>query len=204
MLLRRETFLGDQVGSLDADDPAYFEDVDLCLTLARAGPADRVASRTCGCCMKGSASGDGSERRGLTVRTQPPAVRGRWGRSLARDHPPTLWPVHSARTLAARDAGASGRCFVAAPVMPGRRIRPDAPSWRRWRQPRGSGSRWPPAEPDSWLRLGVEVLDACDPSIVLAERAGHYDIVVADEPRTSWIAHQPQALWLGDPASRSR
>lgn len=201
MLVGREVFL--EVGGFDrAFDPAYFEDVDLCLRLAQRGlrtmfvPDVRVPH-------EGFASGGKDAAVALFHRNRPVFAE-RWGTVLARDHPPTLWPVHEARTLAARDSRATGRVVIVELVVPA----PDGPAGRGvaqalevspWLRVTLVGAR---GSADPWLRCGVEVIDAHDPVTVLAERAGHYDIVVAGEGLGACIAaHQPQALRLADPAA---
>jgi len=201
MLVRRDLFL--RFGGFDrAYDPAYFEDVDLCLRLAGEGLRTTVVPEVL---VRHEGFGSGGREAAIRLfeRNRPVFVE-RWERVLARDHPPTLWPVHPARTLAARDASAAGRVLIAAPVVPG----PDGPAGRAvsqalevspWLRVTLAGTAGS-AEP--WLRRGVEVIDTDDPARVLVERAGHYDIVVAGDGLGACIAeHQPQALRLADPAA---
>lgn len=181
MLLRRDTFL--QAGGFyDAYNPAYFEDVDLCLTLLERGlrtmyvPDVRVLHG-------GFSSGGESAAAALFERNRPIFVA-RWGDKLAATHPPSLWPPNPATTLAARDALATGRALVVCETIPSpagelgaavRSLQERLP-WARITIA-GSGG-----EPEPWWRLGVEVLLREDPAQVVAERAGHYDVVYDRPP----------------------
>ncbi len=115
MLLRHDTFL-EVGGFLDAYNPAYFEDVDLCLTLLERGlrtvyvPAVRVLHG-------GFSSGGEPDAEKLFERNRPVFVA-RWGDKLAATHPPSLWPPDPATMLAARDALATGRALVLCDTIP--------------------------------------------------------------------------------------
>jgi len=176
MLLRRDTFL-QAGGFLDAYNPAYFEDVDLCLTLLEQGlrtvyvPDVRVLHA-------GFGSGGEAAATTLFERNRPVFVA-RWGDKLAATHPPSLWPPDPATTLAARDALATGRALVVCDAIPSpegelgaavREVQEELP----WARITVAGRR---GDPGPWWRLGVEVLLRDDPAQVMAERAGHYDLV---------------------------
>ena len=176
MLVRRDEFL--QVGGfLDAYNPAYFEDVDLCLTLLERGlrtvyiPSVRVLHG-------GFSSGGESAAAALFERNRPVFVA-RWGSKLAATHPPSLWPPDPATTLAARDALATGCALVVCDTIPspagelGAAVR-DVQEKLPWVRITIAGSH---GEPEPWWQLGVEVLLREDPTQVAAERTGHYDIV---------------------------
>jgi O-antigen biosynthesis protein len=181
MLVRRDTFLR-AGGFLEAYDPAYFEDVDLCLTLLEQGlrtmyvPWVRVLHG-------GFSSGGEAAAAELFERNRPTFVS-RWADKLAATHPPSLWPPDPATTLAARDALATGRALVVCDAIPspagelGAAVR-DVQEGLPWARITIAGRR---GDPEPWWRMGVEVLVRDDPAQVAAERAGHYD-VVADPAR---------------------
>lgn len=177
MLLRRDDFLA-AGGFLDAYNPAYFEDADLCLTLLERGlrtlyvPDVRVLHG-------GFSSGGEAAAAGLFERNRPVFVA-RWGEKLAATHPPSLWPPDPKTTLTARDALATGRALVVCDAIPlpsgelgaaVEEILAELP-WTRITLAGRAGS------PKPWWRLGVEVLLREDPEQVQVERAGHYDVVV--------------------------
>lgn len=176
MLLRRDTFL-QAGGFLDAYNPAYFEDVDLCLTLLEQGlrtvyvPDVRVPHG-------GFGSGGEAAATTLFERNRPVFVA-RWGDRLAATHPPSLWPPDPATTLAARDALATGRALVICDAIPSPEgelgaavgeVQDELP----WARITVAGRR---GDPEPWWRMGIEVLLRGDPAQVEAERAGHYDLV---------------------------
>jgi hypothetical protein len=177
MLLRRETFL-EAGGFLEAYNPAYFEDADLCMTLFEQGlrtmyiPAVRV--------LHGGFSSGGEETAAKLFERNRPLFVARWGEKLAATHPPSLWPPDPATTLAARDALATPRTlFVFDEIPPAtgdageavRSLQGEEP-WARVTIAAREG------DPEPWWRRGVEVLIRDRPSQVAAERAGHYDVVV--------------------------
>jgi GT2 family glycosyltransferase len=176
MLLRRDTFL-QAGGFLDAYNPAYFEDVDLCLTLLERGlrtvyvPDVRVLHG-------GFASGGEAAAARLFERNRVVFVA-RWGDKLAATHPQSLWPPAPATTLTARDALATGRALVFCDAIPSpagelgaaiREVQEELP----WARITVAGRR---GDPEPWWRMGMEVLLRDDPAQVTAERAGHYDLV---------------------------
>ncbi len=192
MLLRRADFLA-AGGFLDAYNPAYFEDLDLCMTLLDRGlrtvyvPDVRVPHG-------GFSSGGEAKAAELFERNRPTFVA-RWGAKLAATHPPSLWPPDPAATLAARDALATGRALIICDALPApedgelgtavREVLGELP-WARitlaaragapqpwWRL----GKSAPAGDPEPWWRQGVEVLLREDPEGVRTERAGHYDVV---------------------------
>ena len=180
MLLRRDTFLG-AGGFLDAYNPAYFEDADLCLTLLEQGlrtvyvPDVRV--------LHGGFSSGGEPAAAALFERNRPLFVARWGEKLAATHPPSLWPPDPATTLAARDALATGRALVVCDAIPSRAgelgaavrsLREELP-WARITIAARDG------DPEPWWQMGVEVLLRDDPTQVAAERAGHYDVVTGPE-----------------------
>ncbi len=198
MLLRRDTFLR-AGGFLDAYNPAYFEDADLCLTLLEQGlrtmyvPDVRVLHG-------GFSSGCESAAAELFERNRPVFVA-RWGEKLAATHPPSLWPPNPATTLAARDALATGRALVVCDAIP-------APAGELGAGVRGVQEELPWAritiagrhgDPEPWWQMGVEVLFRDDPTQVVAERTGHYDLVA------KWEELSPHKMLeaLRDPSRRA-
>jgi GT2 family glycosyltransferase len=180
MLLRRDTFLR-AGGFLDAYNPAYFEDVDLCLTLLEQGlrslyiPDVRV--------LHGGFSSGGESAAATLFERNRPVFVARWGKKLAATHPPSLWPPDPATTLAARDALATGRALVVCDAIP-------SPAQKLGAAVRGVQKELPWAritiagrhgDPEPWWQMGVEVLLRDDPAQVAAERTGHYDVVTESE-----------------------
>ncbi|HEY2715545.1 MAG TPA: glycosyltransferase family 2 protein [Solirubrobacterales bacterium] len=178
MLLRREVFLA-AGGFLDDYNPAYFEDLDLCMTLLDRGlrtvyvPDVRVLHG-------GFSSGGEAAAMKLFERNRPLFVA-RWGSMLAATHPPTLWPPDPATTLAARDALATGRALVVCDALPAlaselggavRAVLAELP-WARITIAARVG------DPEPWWQLGVEVLIGENPDRVRTERPDHYDVVAA-------------------------
>jgi GT2 family glycosyltransferase len=176
MLLRRDTFL-QAGGFLDAYNPAYFEDVDLCLTLLERGlrtmyiPEVRV--------LHGGFSSGGEAAAATLFERNRPVFVARWGDKLAATHPPSLWPPDPATTLAARDALATGRVLLVCDTIPSpagelgtavRKVQARLP-WARITIAASDG------DPEPWWQMGVEVLLRDDPPQVAAERPGHYDVV---------------------------
>lgn len=196
MLVRREIFV--DLGGFDAAyEPAYFEDVDLCMRLAQRGlrtmfvPAVRVVH-------KAFASGSMDNAVALFGRNRPVFVA-RWGDRLAASHPPSLWPVDPKTSLQARDASATCRALVRADAVP---AAADATGraligalallpWMRLTLVAASGGA------DDWLARGVEVMLGQDFGEVLRARSGHYEVVVAGEGWGTAVAHaQPRATLL--------
>jgi O-antigen biosynthesis protein len=177
MLLRRDDFLA-AGGFLDAYSPAYFEDVDLCLTLLERGlrtvyvPDVRV--------LHGGFSSGGEEAAAKLFERNRPTFVARWGAKLAPTHPPSLWPPDPITTLAARDALATGRALVICDALPApgdeglgaavRGVLAELP-WARITLAARAG------DPEPWWEMGVEVLLREDPASVRAERPDHYDVV---------------------------
>jgi O-antigen biosynthesis protein len=178
MVLRRGEFLA-AGGFLDAYNPAYFEDLDLCMVLLDRGlrtvyvPDVRVLHG-------GFSSGGEAAAAELFERNRPTFVA-RWGEKLAATHPPSLWPPDPATTLAARDALATGRALVICDHLPTpteddglgaavRTVLGELP-WARITIAARAG------DPEPWWRLGVEILLRDDPATVRSERPDHYDVI---------------------------
>jgi GT2 family glycosyltransferase/SAM-dependent methyltransferase len=177
MLVRHEDFLA-AGGFLDAYNPAYFEDVDLCLTLFERGlrtlylPDVRV--------LHGGFSSGGEEAAAKLFEGNRPTFVARWGAKLGATHPPTLWPPDPKTTLAARDALATGRALVICDALPAptddelgeavRAVLAELP-WARLTLAARVG------DPEPWYGLGVEVILREDPGSVARERLDHYDVV---------------------------
>jgi GT2 family glycosyltransferase len=176
MLLHRKDFL-DAGGFLDAYNPAYFEDLDLCMVLLDRGlrtlyvPDVRV--------LHGGFSSGGQEAATELFERNRPTFVARWGAKLAATHPPSLWPPDPATTLEARDALATGRALIVCDALPmpdtdlGTAVRDvlaELP-WARITIAARNG------DPEPWYRRGVEVLLRDDPAQVRTERPDHYDVV---------------------------
>jgi GT2 family glycosyltransferase len=176
MLLRRRDFL-DAGGFLDDYNPAYFEDLDLCMVLLDRGlrtlyvPDVRV--------LHGGFSSGGQEAATELFERNRPTFVARWGAKLAATHPPSLWPPDPATTLEARDALATGRALIVSDSLPTpdtdlgaavRAVLAELP-WARITIAARTG------DPDPWYRLGVEVLLREDPDGVRTERPDHYVVV---------------------------
>ena len=104
-------------GGFSADyAPAYYEDADLCMTLAARGlrtvyvPASHVRHARYG-------SGDAAEARALSERNRT-SIRSSAGPARCPVIPPRLTRPRPQRVLAARDAGATGRVLVLASGAP--------------------------------------------------------------------------------------
>lgn len=176
MLLRRDTFLR-AGGFHDAYNPAYFEDVDLCLTLLEQDlrtmyiPDVRV--------LHGGFSSGGEAAATILFERNRPVFVARWGDKLATTHPPSLWPPDPATTLAARDALATGRALVVCGTIPSpagelgvavQKVQEELP----WPRITIAGSN---GDPQPWWQLGIEVILRHSPEQVAIERAGHYDVI---------------------------
>jgi GT2 family glycosyltransferase len=198
MLLRRDTFL-QAGGFLDAYNPAYFEDVDLCLTLLEQGlrtvyiPDVRV--------LHGGFSSAGESAAATLFERNRPIFVARWGKKLAATHPPSLWPPDPATMLAARDALATGRALVVCNAIPspagelGAAVR-EVQEGLPWARITIAGRH---GDPVPWWQMGIEVLFRDDPTKVVAERDGHYDVVAG--PAEFSEGNVLEALRLGRRAS---
>lgn len=206
MLLGREDFLA--VGGFDpVYDPAYFEDADLCLSLAACGkrtlfvPQVRVAHQQ-------FASSDPARAEELFLRSRTPFLE-RWGDTLAAGRLPTVLPEDPARTVAARDALVRGRVLVLCGSALPDRDGPDGTLLASLSDPgRELRVTLTAADGDArpWSAAGAEVVLAEDADALLAVRAGHYDVVVGDlEGRGQALrTHQPQALAAGSLVEAAR
>jgi GT2 family glycosyltransferase len=199
LLLRRSAFV-DAGGLHPAYAPAYYEDVDLCLTLWERGlrtvcqPASEVTHA-------GGASTDRRRLGALLERNRPRFVE-RW-RTLLASRPPS--PVHwePRDVLPGRDLRCADRVLVVGDFVP------DA------RQPRLDGllrsliELWPQARV-THLALDSDGAEASAPPLLeagvelawpgdgvgtwLAERRHHYGLVVG----ASWAAAMPPVVRLLD------
>jgi GT2 family glycosyltransferase len=200
IVIDREAFLA--AGGFDpVYAPAYYEDADLCLTLAARGlrtvyvPAARVRHARYG-------SGNAEMAHALSERNRA-VFAGRWADAL-HAHPATLHPPTAARILAARDASCDGRVLAISATPPD----PDEPlgvallavqARRPWARitllVRADDGR-------SWLDRGIEVL-TLPVAEALQARRFHYDAVLAERitPELGALlrAHQPQAGHLAPP-----
>jgi GT2 family glycosyltransferase len=200
MLIRRASFQA--VGGLDdLFAPAYYEDSDLCLRFAQRGLGVTYEPRSTVTHVRhGSGSFDAaaelSERhRGLFIE--------RWGAHLA-GRPPTLVNATEQTVIGARDALAMPRVLICArtdDLAAERLVGAVLAGWRQarltWATETQVDDR---SESERWLALGVEMLDAEDPSW-LSGRLFHYDLVVRGITASAGLLaaveqSQPQAAQL--------
>jgi O-antigen biosynthesis protein len=198
MLLRRNAF--DALGGFDSRyAPAYYEDADLCLRLAKQGsavvyePRSTVTHVRYGSGRQDTAFELSERNRGLFVQ--------RWASQL-EGRPLTFRRASEQAAIAARDAMANPRVLICA--------RPDRSASAEqlarvlldgWPGARVTWATGAPAmthfDPGPWLRMGVEVIDQVGASW-LDERLFLYDSVVLGEPSDPWLLAalertQPQA-----------
>ncbi len=188
LLIKRRAFMA--LGGFDPIfAPAYYEDVDLCLRLARRGLAVVYEPRASVTHAR-YGSGDLGHARALSERNRG-RFAGRWRDDL-RGRPATFLGAGEAATITARDARASPRVLL----CPGRETTAaedvTAALLTRWPQARitcpSPGAAW---------GAEVEVLDDADLTW-LTPRRYHYDVVVADAAVDGALANaiavtQPQA-----------
>jgi GT2 family glycosyltransferase len=202
MLIRRSVL--DALGGFDElYAPAYYEDADLCLRLARQGlavvyePASTVTHVRYGSSHSDTAAelSDRNRRRFLK----------RWGSEL-QGRPWTLRGASGQAVIAARDALATPRVLICA--------RADDASadqlahalmlgWPEGRVTWATGAPLPDRfDPRPWLRIGIELVDEANPSW-LEDRLFHYDLAVVGGGSALHVLAalertQPQAprIWL--------
>jgi GT2 family glycosyltransferase len=191
LLVRRPAF--DEVGGFDpAYGLAYFEDADLCLSLAARGYRVAYEPRSSVTHVRG-ASPRGNLGSTLAPRNRS-IFRRRWWSVLA-SRPPSPLQASARRLLAARDAPASVRILVVGEVP--EPLLDAALSARVTLIPAGDLG----ADAECLLRAGVEIAPAADGrGRWLEERRFHYDAVVAERPAGEIEEvirrAQPQAAWL--------
>ncbi len=196
MLTRRRTF--EALGGLDAlFAPAYYEDVDYCMRLARAGlrtvyePGSTVTHA-----RYGSASIEWASILSVLHRH---TFAGRWHDWLV-GRPETLVGASDEALLQARDAAATPRILVCA--TPADRAAGPTLEFLRAGWPQAlitwaTGVQLQPRQAGRWLGLGVELIEHHDPAW-LQQRLFHYDLVCVGsgptEPlRAALERTQPQA-----------
>jgi GT2 family glycosyltransferase len=200
-LIRRSAF--EALGGFDERfAPAYYEDLDFAMRLARAGLSVVYEPRSTVTHVR-YGSGDANRAQELSERHRR-VFADRWGAELTA-RPATFTGTGDQAQIAARDAVAMPRLLIcAAPAEPGlepliRLLLDVLPRARvTW------ATRTDRFDPDWWLAAGVELADAADHEW-LDERLFHYDLVVVGEAIDSRLATalartQPQAprVWLND------
>jgi len=199
LLLRRAAF--DAAGGFHpAYAPAYYEDVDLCLTLWARGLRTVCQPRS-EVTHAGGASTDRERVAALLARNRP-IFTGRWAPVLAERPPsPLRWEPED--VIPGRDLRCADRVLVVGDFVP------DARSPRCERLLRELAGLWPRAritnvalDPDGAERSAEPLLDAGVELALpgeelgrwLAQRRHHYGVVVA----TSWAAAMPPVRPLLD------
>jgi GT2 family glycosyltransferase len=201
MVLRRSTF-ADLEGFDARYAPAYYEDTDFCMRLARHGmsvvyePRSRVVHVR---------YGSGGLDSAIELSTRHRAVFAEQWTSRLQGRPVTFTDASEQAVLASRDAVATPRFLVGSATEPSAAeplIEALTAGWPRarlswWVSPAGGDG----FERDAWLDRGVEVLEIPDGSW-LRERLFHYDVTLLDRRALAVLgAHlkptQPQALVIG-------
>jgi O-antigen biosynthesis protein len=195
MVIRRDSFRA--VGGFDPRyAPAYYEDVDLCLRLADRGL--RTAYEPRSTVVHARFGSGGSERaQALSERNRSRFVA-RWGAQLG-SRPPTLAPPHSARRIAARDALVEGRVLVVSTEISRRddalghvldSLSARVPMLRVTLAVPKAGRA-----ADDLLARGVEIAEVSGAGLAAfsAERALHYDLVLATEAAFAEVVRESQA-----------
>jgi GT2 family glycosyltransferase len=177
MLLRRSAFEG--VGGFDERfAPAYFEDVDLCLRLAKAGQAVVYEPRSTVTHLR-HGSGEPADARRLSERNHRLFFELRGGELEGR--PWTLVNASEQAVIAARDALATPRVLACLEPGDGTSELIVATLLDGWPAARitwvADSDATPRAETASWVARGVEVFWDGDFSR-LHRRLFHYDIVL--------------------------
>ncbi|MDX6554742.1 MAG: hypothetical protein QOD86_937, partial [Miltoncostaeaceae bacterium] len=180
MAVRRAAF--EAVGGFDpAYAPAYSEDVDLCFALAARGMPAVYEPRSRVVHARGASS---PKERALALVLRNRAIfRSRW-RSRLAGRPELPVPLERRDLLALRDAVASVRILVLADRVPepgdpaGRLIGAIARGWPDARVSLVAPEAGGPLASASMRDLGVEAVPGAGAGW-LAERAGHYDVVVS-------------------------
>lgn len=212
LMVRRDAFF--EVGGFDPIyAPAYYEDVDLCLSLRERGYRIFYEPRAVVTHARGASSSPTLAVR-LWQRNHP-LFFGRWEERL-RSRPDYTPPDGNPRLqIAARDAPAPARILVAAERFPGSSGQEDDPL----NLTRELERLYPdclrtivcggaPPDPESSDRLAARGWEICDPAAI-AERVFHYDAVVFHGAGSralferDVVETQPQAARLsGDDAAQ--
>jgi GT2 family glycosyltransferase len=186
LLVRRRDFF--DVGGFDtAYAPAYFEDVDLCLSLAARGLKIVYEPRSSVTHVRGASA---DERTTVQYWSRNlPVFEKRWSHKLALRPADQGADDNPRRRLAARDAVAPARLLIAADRFPGPPGSTGDPRvlWLLRElsdaYPDASRTLLCPVEAPAGLRepivaMGIEVASPADPESWLMARAFHYDVVM--------------------------
>jgi GT2 family glycosyltransferase len=212
LLVRRRDFFA--VGGFDtAYAPAYFEDVDLCLSLAARGLKIVYEPRSTVTHVRGASA---DERTAVQYWSRNlPVFEKRWSHKLASRPADSGSEDNPRRRLAARDAVAPARLLFATerfPGPPGSTGDPRALWLLRELSdayPDASRTLLCPGEAPADLRepilaMGIEVASPAEPEPWLEARAFHYDVVMlAGEAAVGTLPEvlertQPQAYRVVD------
>lgn len=186
LLVRRRDFVA--VGGFDtAYAPAYFEDVDLCLSLAARGLKIVYEPRSTVTHVRG-ASADQRTAAQYWSRNLP-VFEKRWSHKLASRPADAGADDNPRRRLAARDAAAPARLLFATDRFPGPAgsIGDPRALWLLRElsdvYPDASRTVLCPGDAPADLRepilaMGIEVASPAEPGRWLEERAFHYDVVM--------------------------
>lgn len=186
LLVRRRDFFA--VGGFDAAyAPAYFEDVDLCLSLAARGLKIVYEPRSTVTHIRGASA---DERTAVQYWSRNlPVFEKRWSHKLASRPADSGAEDNPRRRLAARDAVAPTRLLFATDRFPGPpgSIGDPRALWLLRElsdaYPDASRTLLYPGEAPADLRepilaLGIEVASPAEPEPWLGARAFHYDVVM--------------------------
>jgi len=197
MLVRRSAF--EAVGGFDPRyAPAYYEDADLCMALADAGMRTVYEPRSVVVHARGASVA--RERALALVLRNRALFRRRWASALA-DRPLVPWPLDARTAAFGRDLVAPARILVTADRVPTageparRRLDAIAAGWPRARVTLLTAGAVEVAAADvaSLAAAGVEVAAAADPAAWLADREGHYEVVVRTGPDGAGLLDEPLA-----------
>lgn len=196
MLTRRQTF--EVAGGLDGlFAPAYYEDVDYCLRLARAGLRTVYEPRAT---VTHARYGSGSREQAISLSARNRRrFSDRWGEWLT-GRPATLLGASNGAIIASRDAPASPRILIcAAPNEPGvqHTITVLRQSWPAALITWATRGAIDGLHQERWLAAGIELITDCDPDW-LHKRPFHYDLTLvgaaADDALRALLRRtQPQA-----------
>jgi GT2 family glycosyltransferase len=186
LLIRRRDFF--DVGGFDsAYAPAYFEDVDLCLSIAAQGRKIVYEPRSTVTHVRGASVDQRTAAEYWSRNLQ--IFQGRWSHKLASRPADSGADENPRRRLAARDAAAPARLLFATDRFPGPAGSAGDPRalWllRELSEayPDASRTLLCPGEAPADLRepilaLGIEVASTAEPEPWLEARMFHYDVVM--------------------------
>ena len=196
MLVRAQAYAS--LGGFDpVFEPAYYEDVDLCLRMAQRGLSVVYEPRSTATHVRHGSSAGGAAF-ALSERNRERFLE-RWGPQLG-GRPQTFRGAGEQAVIAARDALATPRVLIApARMSPGLEASLGTllEHWPSARVTVAPASAPPDPDAERWLRAGVELVGAGEGEW-LSARLFHYDLVVVDSGLEAFgdavRRTQPQAL----------